>query len=77
MADIARAQKRPQSSASEFLTPPLVVMNNFGTAPQFELAATMFKGLFPAINVHTTKLSDVSILFIYLFITKMILVEDN
>lgn len=58
MGDLARQQQRNQPLRTDFRSPPLVVMNNFAANNHFKLVATMFKGLFPAINVHTTKLKD-------------------
>lgn len=56
-SDIAAAQARPRAPESAFRTPPLVVLNNFGTEPHMKLAAIMFQNMFPAVNVHTVKLS--------------------
>jgi ribosome biogenesis protein SSF1/2 len=56
-SDIAAAQARPRAPESAFRTPPLVVLNNFGTEPHMKLAAIMFQNMFPPVNVNTVKLS--------------------
>ncbi len=56
-ADVAAAQARPRAPESAFRTPPLVVLNNFGTEPHMKLAAIMFQNMFPPVNVHTVKLA--------------------
>ncbi|ENH74987.1 Brix domain-containing protein C1B9.03c [Fusarium oxysporum f. sp. cubense race 1] len=58
--DVQRAQKHPKGGGKEFITPPLLVMNNF-TRPDSNskskvpkhlesLATTVFQSLFPPIN---------------------------
>ena len=56
-SDIAAAQTRPRAPESAFRTPPLVVLNNFGTEPHMKLAAIMFQNMFPPVNVNTVKLA--------------------
>jgi len=56
MRDVLSVQQRPHCPQEMFLTPPLVVMNNFGSREELKLAATMFQHLFPAINVSKVKL---------------------
>jgi ribosome biogenesis protein SSF1/2 len=56
-ADIAASQTRPRAPESAFRTPPLVVLNNFGTEPHMKLAAIMFQNMFPPVNVHSVKLA--------------------
>jgi len=56
MRDVLGAQQKPHCPPEMFLTPPLVVMNNFGSAEELKLATTMFQNLFPSINVSKVKL---------------------
>jgi ribosome biogenesis protein SSF1/2 len=55
--EVAAAQRNPRAPANAFLSPPLVVLNNFGDAPHQKLATITFQNLFPAINVRKVKLS--------------------
>ena len=68
--DVKKAQKRPQGGGKEFLTAPLLVMNNFisptvdggqPTVPKYleSLATTMFQSLFPPISPQSTPLSSI------------------
>ena len=59
--DINKAAKRPRNFVSEFNTAPLLVLNNFNTLSGVEgkLMCTMFQGMFPTVNVHLVRLSDV------------------
>ncbi|PHH69406.1 hypothetical protein CDD80_6775 [Ophiocordyceps camponoti-rufipedis] len=67
--DVQRVQKHALGGGSEFLTPPLLVMDSF-TRPNSDsksavpkhletLAATVFRSLFPPINPTTTPLKTV------------------
>mgnify|MGYP003706126633 CR=1 FL=1 len=61
LASTVRAnQKRPHENAANYLTPPLVVLNNFGTATEqhVKLMKVTFQHMFPSINVKTVKLND-------------------
>ena len=53
-------QKRPYDSHVAFLTPPLVVLNNFGQAEEnhVKLMKATFQNMFPSLNVKTVKLPD-------------------
>jgi hypothetical protein len=58
MSDVAASQARPRVPPNAFKSPPLVVLNNF--APKHKhlaLAASLFQGMFPSINVHTVNLA--------------------
>ena len=55
--EVAAAQRNPRAPQNAFLSPPLVVLNNFGDAPHQKLATITFQNLFPAINVRKVKLS--------------------
>eukprot|EP00227_Mantoniella_beaufortii_P007604 CAMPEP_0197592628 /NCGR_PEP_ID=MMETSP1326-20131121/15198_1 /TAXON_ID=1155430 /ORGANISM="Genus nov. species nov., Strain RCC2288" /LENGTH=382 /DNA_ID=CAMNT_0043158349 /DNA_START=281 /DNA_END=1426 /DNA_ORIENTATION=- len=55
--EVAAAQKNPRAPSNAFLSPPLVVLNNFGDAPHQKLATITFQNLFPPINVRKVKLS--------------------
>ena len=55
--EVAAAQKNPRAPPNAFLSPHLVVLNNFGDAPHQKLATITFQNLFPPINVRKVKLS--------------------
>jgi ribosome biogenesis protein SSF1/2 len=55
--EVAAAQRNPRAPPNAFLSPPLVVLNNFGDAPHQKLATITFQNLFPPINVRKVKLS--------------------
>ncbi|KAG9254439.1 putative ribosome biogenesis protein Ssf2 [Emericellopsis atlantica] len=67
--DVQRAQKHPRGGGKEFLTPPLLVMNNFirpdsdskTKVPKHleSLATTVFQSLFPPINPQQTPLKSI------------------
>ena len=71
--DIAHSLKHPRTDPAAFLTPPLLVMNNFLTSdtarealgdaapPKHleKLVTDMFQGLFPPIQPHTTPLHTI------------------
>jgi len=69
--DVQRAQKYPKSSRQEYLTPPLLVMNNFISPPSPNgseaafpkhletLTTTIFQSLFPPISPQSTPLSSI------------------
>ncbi|KAK3389170.1 Brix domain-containing protein [Podospora didyma] len=67
--DIMKAQRRPLGGGKEYITPPLLVMNNF-TTPNSDatskvprhlesLTTTAFQSLFPPINPQTTPLKSI------------------
>lgn len=59
MADIARSQPRPRSTAGIFKNPPLIVLAGFGSEEQqLKLITVMFQNIFPVIDVNTVKLSS-------------------
>lgn len=59
MSDIANLQKRPHSPGSEFMHPPLLVLNNFsGKEEEKQIMSVMFQNLFPALDVKNIKLSQ-------------------
>jgi len=53
-------QRRPYESSAAYLTPPLVVLNNFGKTDEksVKLVGITLQHMFPSINVKTVKLSD-------------------
>ena len=69
--DVQKALRHPTSSKKEYLSPPLLVMNNFtspapsdGSEPPVpkhleSLATTIFQSLFPPISPQTTPLSSI------------------
>ncbi|EPQ25953.1 uncharacterized protein PFL1_06409 [Pseudozyma flocculosa PF-1] len=58
--DVQASSRRPKPpSASDFLTPPLLVLNNFGSQERHvKLLVATFQNLFPPIQVHSMKLSQ-------------------
>ncbi|AEO66458.1 e97dd5eb-5210-439a-b174-27633145f43d [Thermothielavioides terrestris] len=67
--DVRRAQRHPRGGGKEYITPPLLVMNNF-TSPTSDantkvprhlesLTTTAFQSLFPPINPQTTPLKSI------------------
>ncbi|KAL6868732.1 rRNA-binding ribosome biosynthesis protein [Amphichorda felina] len=67
--DVQKAQRHPRGGGKEFLTPPLLVMNNFSRpdasskskVPKHleSLATTVFQSLFPPINPQATPLKSI------------------
>ncbi|KAL2267201.1 hypothetical protein VTJ83DRAFT_4478 [Remersonia thermophila] len=67
--DVKKAQRRPKGGGKEFITPPLLVMNNFTSSnadasskvPRHleSLTTTAFQSLFPPINPQTTPLKSI------------------
>ncbi|KAL9613831.1 MAG: hypothetical protein Q9167_001627 [Letrouitia subvulpina] len=68
--DVRKALKRPQGGGKEYLTAPLLVMNNVSSLknPDFhssipkhleDLTTTVFQSLFPTISAHSTPLSSI------------------
>ena len=59
-SQIRANQKRPHENANNYLTPPLVVLNNFGAATEqhVKLMKVSFQHMFPSINGKTVKLAD-------------------
>jgi ribosome biogenesis protein SSF1/2 len=57
--DVAASQRRPHSPKTEFLHPPLVVLNNMQSdSREVKLTGVLIQNLFPAIDVDTVKLSE-------------------
>ncbi|KAK3352552.1 Brix domain-containing protein [Lasiosphaeria hispida] len=67
--DVRKAQRHPKGGGKEYITPPLLVMNNF-TSPESDsnskvprhlesLTTTAFQSLFPPINPQTTPLKSI------------------
>lgn len=69
--DIQKAMKHPKGGGKEYLTAPLLVMNNFNSPPLVDgstpviprhlesLTTTIFQSLFPAISPQSTTLSSI------------------
>ena len=52
--DVVSAQKRQHTYDKQFLTHPLIVLNNFaGDGMHLKLMISMFQNMFPSINVTT------------------------
>jgi ribosome biogenesis protein SSF1/2 len=59
MSDIYKLQQHPHSPGVEYKTPPLLILNNFGSDENhIKLMAVTFQKMLPPINIHTTKLDD-------------------
>lgn len=57
--DVQASSRRPSPPGSEFVTPPLLVLNNFGGEErQMKLLVATFQNLFPPIQVQSMKLSQ-------------------
>nr|CAG4647855.1 EOG090X0508 [Moina brachiata] len=58
--DVVSIQKRQNTYDKQFLTHPLVVLNNFaGDELKLQLMTSMFQNMFPSINVTTVKLNTI------------------
>ncbi|KAL9046935.1 MAG: hypothetical protein Q9214_000360 [Letrouitia sp. 1 TL-2023] len=68
--DVRKALKRPQGGSKEYLTAPLLVMNNASSPKNSnsrspipkhleDLTTTVFQSLFPTISAHSTPLSSI------------------
>lgn len=67
--DVRRAQRHPRGGGKEFVTPPLLVMNNFSSpsadssskVPKHleSLTTTIFQSMFPPINPQRTPLKSI------------------
>ncbi|KAH9988002.1 ribosome biogenesis protein-like protein Ssf2 [Xylariaceae sp. FL0662B] len=67
--DVRRAQRHPMGGGKEYITPPLLIMNNISTpgadatskVPKHleSLTTTVFQSLFPRINPQTTPLRSI------------------
>lgn len=57
---IRASQKRPFESNAAFLTPPLIVLNNFGSddSEHLKLLRVTLQNMFPSINVNTVRLNE-------------------
>lgn len=60
MKDVIALQKRPRSPGSEYLSAPLLVLNNFPVDTSHgKLLCSMFQNMFPTINTAKVKLADI------------------
>ncbi|KAI8962960.1 Brix-domain-containing protein [Daldinia sp. FL1419] len=67
--DVRKAQRHPRGGGKEYITPPLLIMNNISTpgadanskVPKHleSLTTTVFQSLFPRINPQTTPLKSI------------------
>jgi ribosome biogenesis protein SSF1/2 len=57
---VRATQKRPFDSSAAFLTPPLIVLNNFGSedSEHMKLLRVTLQHMFPSINVNTVRLNE-------------------
>lgn len=57
---VRASQKRPFESPAAYMTPPLVVLNNFSQSEesQVKLMKATFQHMYPTINVKTVRLSE-------------------
>ncbi|KAK8998217.1 hypothetical protein V6N11_083611 [Hibiscus sabdariffa] len=57
--DIAQSQLRPRCPQDLFKNPPLIVLSGFAAGDEhLKLTTTMFKNIFPDIDINTVKLSS-------------------
>ncbi|KAJ2852715.1 rRNA-binding ribosome biosynthesis protein [Coemansia brasiliensis] len=60
-----RVEKYSLAKEQTFLTPPLVLLNNFGQGNEFKLMTAMLQNMFPAINPSTMPVARRVVLFNY------------
>ncbi|KAJ2647719.1 rRNA-binding ribosome biosynthesis protein [Coemansia sp. RSA 1250] len=60
-----RVEKYSLAKEQTFLTPPLVLLNNFGSSNEFKLMTAMLQNMFPAINPSTMPVARRVVLFNY------------
>jgi ribosome biogenesis protein SSF1/2 len=66
MKDITQALKNARSPGSEYLQPPLLVLNNFNReGNEFKLMTTILQNMFPALNVNSVEKVKRVVLFNY------------
>ncbi|WFD27544.1 hypothetical protein MNAN1_002542 [Malassezia nana] len=59
-SDIMHSSRRPMAPGSEYSTPPLLVLNNFGGDDKhLKLLVSVFQNMFPPLHVHSMRLSQV------------------
>ncbi|XP_075715072.1 suppressor of SWI4 1 homolog [Rhinoderma darwinii] len=60
MKDVVSSLKKHRMHEQQFVFPPLLVLNNFGTqGMHVKVMATMFQNMFPSINVHKVNLNTI------------------
>ena len=60
VSDIMHSSRRPIAPGTEFTTPPLLVLNNFGGEERhLKLLVSVFQNMFPPLHVHSMRLSQV------------------
>lgn len=58
-SDVAQSQLRPRCPQDLFKNAPLIVMSGFGNGGEhLKLTTTVFKNIFPAIDINTVKLAS-------------------
>lgn len=57
MREVAAAQRHPRNPDNAYKSPPLVVLNNFGSDAHMKLALVTFQNLFPSMQVRSVKLA--------------------
>ncbi|WFD31472.1 hypothetical protein MSPP1_002508 [Malassezia sp. CBS 17886] len=58
-SDVLRSARRPIAPGAEATTPPMLVLNNFGSDEKHvRLLVSVFQNLFPPLHVHTMRLSE-------------------
>lgn len=70
-------QRRPFDSTSAYLTPPLVVLNNFSQAEEshLQLMRVTLQHMFPSINVNTVRLNECRRVVLFHYLKENSLVE--
>lgn len=59
-SDVMHSSRRPIAPGTEFTTPPLLVLNNFGGEERhLKLLVSVFQNMFPPLHVHSMRLSQV------------------
>lgn len=75
-SDIASTLRKPVSDQLQFLTSPLIILNNFNNEQiHHKLMATFFQNMFPTINIHTVNLSAMKRCVLFHFNSETEMVE--
>lgn len=74
---IRASQKRPFDSNAAFLTPPLIVLNNFGQSEEahLKLLRVTLQNMFPSINVNTVRLNECRRVVLFQYVKETQIVE--
>eukprot|EP00731_Ephydatia_muelleri_P024732 Em0016g1003a len=58
--EVVSSLKKPAVNAKQFLTPALLILNNFSPESKpLTLMTSLFQNMFPSVNIHKVKLSEI------------------